>query len=252
MARIDFWLGSSNQAKNKEAYDILFAHKDDIEKELGVELSWSRADEYKASWIIYHLYGVSVTNQDDWEKMAHFHAEWSNKICNAYLPYLEEHFSGKATAEEYRKARQVAEMDYKWAMACPDANVDTFECSKTYIRFGTPYMDSLIPPTEGQFSEWGSPCHYYYEIRNYDGKAVRIQLSFNSKNLPDDQRKIMDRIVEKYPVSDKENWHWRLPYATKKVDIPEELTQENVNTILDGLFADILKFESDLKNHLNQ
>lgn len=252
MARIDFWLGSSNQAKNKEAYDILFAHKDDIEKELGVELSWSRADEYKASWIIYHLYGVSVTNQDDWEKMAHFHAEWSNKICNACLPYLEERYSGKATAEEYRKARQVAEMDYKWAMACPGINVDTFECSKTYIRFGTPFMDSLIPPTEGQLSEWSSPCHYYYEIRNYDGKAVRIQLSFNSKNLPDDQRKLMDRIVEEYPVSDKENWHWRLPYATKKVDIPEELTQENVNTILDGLFADILKFESDLKNHLNQ
>lgn len=87
-ARIDFYLGKSDAAQNKAFYDALYKHKAEIEAELGISMTWERADQYKASWICYHLKDVSVTNEADWPRMAKFHAEWSDKICNAILPYL--------------------------------------------------------------------------------------------------------------------------------------------------------------------
>ncbi len=89
-ARVDFYMGKNDAAKNKAAYDILAAHKEEIEQELGISLTWERADKYKASWLCYHLKDVSVANESDWPRMARFHAEWSDKICNAVLPYLTE------------------------------------------------------------------------------------------------------------------------------------------------------------------
>ena len=87
-ARIDFYLGKSEAAQNKAAFDMLYKYKAEIEAKLGVSLTWERADQYKASWISYHLYDVSVTDEADWPRMARFHAEWSDKLCNAILPYL--------------------------------------------------------------------------------------------------------------------------------------------------------------------
>ena len=89
-ARIDFYMGKSNAAKNKEAYDVLFKHKNEIEAKLGVSLAWCRAEQNKASWISYELPSVSITNEADWPRMIRFHSEWSDKMCNAMLPYLKD------------------------------------------------------------------------------------------------------------------------------------------------------------------
>lgn len=82
-------MGKGDAAKNKEVFDMLFSHRDEIEQELGVALEWERANEYKASWISYCLPKVSVVRENDWSCMAEFHAEWSDKMCNAILPYLQ-------------------------------------------------------------------------------------------------------------------------------------------------------------------
>lgn len=89
-ARIDFYMGKSNAAKNKATFDILYSHKEEIEQKLGISLTWERADQYKASWICCHLRDVSITNEADWPRMAKFHAEWSDKIYNVILPYLQD------------------------------------------------------------------------------------------------------------------------------------------------------------------
>ena len=72
---------------NKAAFDLLYSHKAEIEKTLGVSLTWDRANECRASGISCRLYDVSITNEADWPRMAEFHAEWSEKICNAVIPY---------------------------------------------------------------------------------------------------------------------------------------------------------------------
>ena len=99
-------------------------------------------------------------------------------------------------------------------------------------------------------SAWGSYSHYYYEITNIDGKAIRIKLAFNSKNLPDNQRHIMDQIVRYYPVSKKDNWEWRTPFTTEKIRIENDSSQETIFSILDKLFIQIKEFESDLSQKI--
>ena len=80
-ARVDFFMENSNAAQNKKAYDILFSHKEEIEEALGIIPVWNRYDEGKASWLSYSLTGVSISNESDWQRMAAFHAEWSDKFC---------------------------------------------------------------------------------------------------------------------------------------------------------------------------
>ena len=89
-ARVQLYLGKTDKTKNKEAYDCIYKHKEDIELKLGEHLVWSRADENKASNIIFVLNGVSIGNETDWIRMAKFHADWSRKFSDVLLPYLKD------------------------------------------------------------------------------------------------------------------------------------------------------------------
>ena len=55
---------------------------------LGIPLMWDRADSCKSCGISYRLEDVSITREEDWPRMARFHAEWSKRICEVILPYL--------------------------------------------------------------------------------------------------------------------------------------------------------------------
>ncbi len=87
-ARVDLYLGKAKKEENKKAFDMLVAHKDEIEKALGVSLNWNRGDDIKSSKIFYQLKGVSIENETDWLQMARFHAEWSKKFYDVIVPYL--------------------------------------------------------------------------------------------------------------------------------------------------------------------
>ena len=88
LARVDLYFGKAKKEENKKAFDALIAHKEDIEKTLGVQLIWNRGDDIKSSKVSYQLSGVSISNETDWLQMARFHAEWSKKFYDVILPYL--------------------------------------------------------------------------------------------------------------------------------------------------------------------
>lgn len=67
---------------------MLLSHKTEIESELGVTLTWSRNDYVKSSKIYYQLDNVSIENEVDWLQMSRFHAEWSKKFYDVFVPYL--------------------------------------------------------------------------------------------------------------------------------------------------------------------
>lgn len=87
-ARVEMWLGKADKAENKKIFDMLLSHKTEIESELGVTLTWSRNDDVKSSKIYYQLDNVSIENEVDWLQMARFHAEWSKKFYDVFVPYL--------------------------------------------------------------------------------------------------------------------------------------------------------------------
>lgn len=244
-ARIDFYMGKGDAAQNKAAFDILYSHKDEIEEELGISLTWERADKWKASWISCHLYGVSVTNEADWSRMAKFHAEWSDKICAAVLPYLQ--IEDDSTA----RLTSIAGILREWTVGREGVNENLAKCNRTCTRFTTSGMSAILPDIPGAPSGWNTDNHYFYEIVNRTGRSVYIQFSISSRNATDDFLAICDRINEYYPAKfGKEDWQWRAPFKTTTIEIDEELSKDIIFLRLDECLKEIMAFEADLKRKL--
>ncbi len=244
-ARIDFYLGKENSAQNKNAFDLLYSHKDEIETELGISLTWERADGCKASWISYHLPDVSIVNESDWPRMARFHAEWSNKICNTVLPYLQNE------DDNCMRLLNIAGILHSWTVERSNVIENLSKSNRTYTRFMTDRMSKIIPDIPGRPSGWGTDNHYFYEIVNRTGRSVYIHLALSAQNATDDFLALCDRINKFYPVrKDNEEWKWRIPFKTSTFDIDEELSADKIFAKLDDCFAEIQVFEADLEHKL--
>ena len=55
---------------------------------LGVALNWWRYDEGKSSYVDYTISGVGINDESSWTQMAKFHAEWSKKFYDVFVPLL--------------------------------------------------------------------------------------------------------------------------------------------------------------------
>lgn len=91
-ARVELYLGSANKDRNKKLYDFLYAHRDEIEKQLAFKVVWSRADDSKASRVYVAVDDVDVSNENDWPRMAEFHAKTVTEMRKAFSPILEKYF----------------------------------------------------------------------------------------------------------------------------------------------------------------
>ena len=258
-AWVALWMSNSDAAKNKRGFDLLYAHKDEIEHEIeNYDLSWTRAEEHKASWISYTLKGVSITNESDWPRMAKFHAEWSSKIADAMIPYLSDLGSeadiSPEKAEKNKALLQISTLVKEWAASRAEkgmVTIDLDRCNRTYTRFRTPFMDKLIPDTDGTRSGWNSANHYFYEIVNRTGNSAYIQLALSSKEMPQDQLELSDRINSVYPSKyDKPDWQWRTPFRTETISFDDLTDKEEVFARLDESLQSIRIFEEDLQQKL--
>lgn len=89
-ARVEFFMAKPDADDNKRVFDVLYSHKDEIEAILGDQIQWNRADDSKYSKVYITMPDVSITDEGDWKKMANFHAEWSRKLCDAIIPFIED------------------------------------------------------------------------------------------------------------------------------------------------------------------
>ncbi len=102
---------------------------------------------------------------------------------------------------EYCKKREIEKGDIFFASSFS---------TKSYIRFSTPYLDSILPPDPQRKGGWGYGPMYFYEIKN-NKNQLKIQLVLSSKDLDDNSRqdceKIWGIISDKKPI--KEDWFWK-------------------------------------------
>ena len=245
-AKVLFWLGDTDAAKNKEGFDRLLEHKAEIEQQLGGALEWDRSNDSKASSIGYTLTGVSISQEKDWPVMARFHAQWSERICSALLPYLEDMMD--VSIHRMNLAGTLRE----WCMAHGDqVQLHPDKCGALYTRFTTKAMSEILSDLENAPSGWGTPNHYFYEIVNRDGKEVTIQLSLSSRNMSPELLSQCERIDQFYPSRHKrEDWQWRMPFKTKPVSVCEPIDRTLLFKALDERLQEILAFEQDLKAKL--
>lgn len=245
VARIDFCLGKSDPAKNKEAFDNLFSHKAEIEEELGMELVWERANQYKISWVCLHLKDVNVMKEADWPRMAKFHAEWSDKICNAILPYLSMDDEGKI------KLDAIASILREWTTSCDLVQEHPEKSGRKLTRFTTKAMSKIIPDTPDAVSGWNTPNRYFYEIVNSTGNSIYIKLAVSSKNATSSFIELSDKINELNPAKlERKEWQWRTLFRTKTMRFSENPTKEEIFACLDKCLQEILIYEEDVQRHL--
>lgn len=86
---VELVLGKSDRDTNKSAYDFLFARKAEIESRLGVSLNWWRF-EGKSSYVDYGNEEIGISDETNWTQMAKFHAEWSKKFYDVFVPLLQQ------------------------------------------------------------------------------------------------------------------------------------------------------------------
>ena len=250
-ARVDLFFGKNNTADNKKAFDIVYNHRDEIENKLGRKLSWDRADGYKTSWVSVHLNDVSIANKESWDRMTSFLGEWSNKFREVFTPYLAEEFSvesiGERSAEEVARLEKIASILRVWMANRNDVIDCPQNSNRTCTRFKTDTMSNILPDTPEKLSDWTTPNHYFYEIVNRSGSDVTIQLSFNSKNLSEEQRTICNRINEFTPMHQaKKEWIWWKSFKTNKITIPDDLNEVAIFASMDNALQDVFAFENDL------
>lgn len=246
-ARIDFYLGSNDAAWNKSAFDLLYSHKEEIEEDLGIYLTWERADQYKASWISYELKNVSIAEKADWSRMANFHAVWSDAICNVFLPYLQEDDSRNQCL------MKIAGILREWTVMCPGVKENLLKSNRTLTRFTTEEMSRIFPDLPGNPSGWGTENHYFYEIVNRAGNEVHIQLALSSSNATEDFLKLCDRISMLPFIRPRRNgWKWWTIYRTESINIGEEIDRAEIFEKLNQEMEQVHAFESQLKQALSE
>lgn len=244
-ARIDFYLGSGDATRNKAAFDLLYGHRDEIEEELGITLTWERADQYKASWLSYEQKDMSIVNEADWPRMAKFHAEWSDAICNVLLPYLQD------GGELEQRLLEIAGILREWTVTRPGVKENLAKCNRTLTRFTTDQMSEIFPDLLDAPSGWGTDNHYFYEVVNRTGDKVHIQLALSSRNATEDFLEICDRVSAlPFVRPRKDGWKWWTVFRTESVCIGEAVDKEEIFKNLDLCMEKVLAFEIELKQAL--
>ena len=244
-ARVEFFISTSDKEKNKSIYDKIFSHKVEIENKLGVALNWNRADEYKISYISYVLENVSINNESDWPVMAEFHAKWSDKFGETFIEY----FMDKKDI----RYSDIAGIFREWALTKENIYLDIKRSVRSYTRFTTKGMNEILPEILDSPSGWNSNNHYFYEIANHENQPSYIKLVLSNKNSSEEFKQICKKIDKIYPSGNKkEDWQWRQIYKSKIIEIGDNPNKEELFEFLDSCMEEILLFEKDLKNKLNE
>lgn len=88
-ARVEVVFQKAKKIENRQAFDALILHRDEIEHALGIVLVWDKgSEERKSSKVYYQLSNVSIESEVDWLQMAKFHADWSKKFYDVIVPYI--------------------------------------------------------------------------------------------------------------------------------------------------------------------
>lgn len=147
----------------------------------------------------------------------------------------------------------IADLFKEWAESKEGINFDLKRSNRTFTRFTTEGMSAILPDIPNAPSGWNTDNHYFYEMVNRNGETSYIHLAISSRNSTPEFKSICDKINEYYSAKKwKEDWQWRIPFKTSKVQLGEKLDKEDVFAKLDSCLQEIFAFEVDLANNLNQ
>lgn len=151
------------------------------------------------------------------------------------------------------KKMAMADIFMDWARTKEEAGVLSLaegKCSKTYTRFTTPGMSSLLPPGENSIGGWNTPDNYFYEIVcNPDD--YRLQMCVSASGLTEEHSQLLEALES---ISDrkhrKKDWKWRSYFISKRAKVGDELDEEKMAAQMDKMFAQAMEFEKKLAERI--
>ena len=81
--RVEAYINSGSQEKNKSIFDKLYSVKETIENVYGASLKWDRLDE-KVTCRIYEDRPWSYTNENDRQNIFEFFCDTTNRMLNSF------------------------------------------------------------------------------------------------------------------------------------------------------------------------
>lgn len=81
--RVGFWISD-----NKDMYDMLYSHREEIEEAFGEALEWDRLDNKKASLFSVSIPGLDFNKQDNYPKLIDLTIDKTVKLREAVKPFL--------------------------------------------------------------------------------------------------------------------------------------------------------------------
>jgi hypothetical protein len=88
--KIELYINSGEKEQNKYLFDRLFANKESIESAFGKPLTWERLDDNVTARVKYELSGVSIFNEENWERMIEFMKNAVPKFETAFKKAIQE------------------------------------------------------------------------------------------------------------------------------------------------------------------
>lgn len=115
-----------------------------------------------------------------------------------------------------------------------------------YIRFTTPYLDSVVPVNEEKPSPWKTSNYYFYEITNHEGNLY-IQLYFYGQNITDEMKTAYTKLATASGLK-KVNKGYTLFFITSKIPHESDDSEVKIAGELDQLFSEVQAYEQRVRD----
>ena len=194
-----------------------------------------------------------VDTKDDWGIDQIKSRAWllAEKAAIAWRPPLE-----RTREVELAKSGSHGKPDQRFIewineFSLPYITLDLDNSSRSYLRFTTDFMDTLIPHRDDRNGGWRNGKAYFYEIKSDSTGWIRVVLSVNSE-AANEQQKIGQRIVmdalDKYPS--KNTWKWFSPIGwTLEFDEGDATLKDDLRRVLE---EEIPSVEAEIEQYRSE
>ena len=118
---------------------------------------------------------------------------------------------------------------------------DIKNCEGRYVRFTTPFLNSVIPTNEDILSPWKTNNYYFYEITS-DKNELYVQLYFYCKGITDEMRTAFQKLAD-LTDGGKLTQGYRLFFKSSVFTQAENSTKSEIKNHLYRCLEEVRAFE---------
>lgn len=123
---------------------------------------------------------------------------------------------------------------------------DIKNCEGRYVRFTTPFLNSVIPTNEDILSPWKTNNYYFYEITS-DKNELYVQLYFYCKGITDEMRTAFQKLAN-LTDGGKLTQGYRLFFKSSVFTQAENSTKSEIKNHLYRCLEEVRAFEMTIQD----